>query len=203
MLTRAFSKIWIIIVILIVGGILLWQYFGTRETDEIEPPEIEITELPKEEETTKLTLEILENTEYYFPLYDKKAHLVDGLHGEEEITDESGYTYIFSAGMFSDKVAFGDLDNDEKEDPAVIVYSTGGRSGLFYELVVMINENGNPYYLTSKYLGDRIRVNSVNIQGSIITLEMIIHDVGDAACCPTLHKVSQYKLLENELLELE
>lgn len=203
MLTRAFSKIWIIIVILIIGGIFLWQYFGTGETDETESPGIEITELPKEEEATKLTLEMLENAEYYFPLYDKRARLINGLHEEEEITDESGYTYIFSAGIVSDKVAFGDLDNDEKEDAAVVLYSTGGRSGLFYELVVMINENGNPYYLTSKYLGDRITVNSVNIQDGMITLEMIIHDIGDAACCPTLHKVSQYKLLENELLELE
>ena len=202
MLTRAFSKIWIIIVILIIGGILVWQYFRTGEADKVEVPEIEIIELP-EEEAVKLTLESLENAEYYFALYDKRTRLIGGQHGEEEIIDEDGYRYIFSAGIVSDKAAFGDLDNDGKEDAAVIIYSTGGRSGLFYELAIMINEDGNPYYLTSKYLGDRIEVNSVNIQDGIITLERIIHDLGDAACCPTLHKVSQYKLFENELLELE
>ncbi|KPJ72985.1 hypothetical protein AMJ48_02790 [Parcubacteria bacterium DG_74_1] len=204
MLTQAFSKIWLIILIVIIGGFLVWQHFRTEDTEMIETPEIKLTESSKEEEeVVKLTLESLENAEYYFALFEKRARLIDGLHGEEEIFDKDGFPYLFSAGMVKDKVAFGDLNNDEKEDATVIIYSTGGRSGLFYELAVMINENGSPYHLSSKYLGDRIRVNSVSIQDGIITLERIIHDVGDAACCPTLHKVSQYKLFENELLELE
>ena len=118
------------------------------------------------------------------------------------MVDEGGFPYVFSAGMVKDEVAFGDLNNDEKEDAAVIIYSAGGGSGLFYELAVMINQNGNPYHLTSEYLGDRIRINSVAIRDGIITLDMIIHDLGDAACCPTLYKVFQYKLSEDELLEI-
>jgi len=203
MLTRAFSKIWVlaIVIFLVGGGILLWQYFWMAE--EVEAPGAEAPEAPRNrEETAKLTLELLENTEYYFALYDKKARLTDGQYGEEEIVDEDGFTYIFSAGIASDKVAFGDLDNNGKEDAAVIIYSAGGASGLFYELAVVINENGSPYHLTSEYLGDRIRINSINIREDIITLDMIIHDVGDSACCPTLHKVSQYKLSEDELLEI-
>ena len=204
MLSRAFSKIWILVILIILvgGGILFWQYFLMVE--EVEAPGTETPEAPEEkEETARLTLESLENAEYYFALYDKRVRLINGLHGEEEITDEDGYTYIFSAGMVKDRVAFGDLNNDGREDVAVIIYSTGGGSGLFYELAAVIDENGSPCHLTSKYLGDRIRVNSVAIRDSIITLEMIIHDLGDAFCCPTLHKVSQYKLFENELLELE
>lgn len=203
MLSRAFSKIWILVMVIILvgGGILFWQYFLIVE--EVEAPETETPEIPEEkEETVKLTLESLENAEYYFALYDRRARLINGLREEEEIVDEDGFSYLFSAGMVKDGVAFGDLDNDEEEDAAVTIYSAGGGSGLFYELAVMISENGNPYHLTSKYLGDRIRVNSVAIRDGIITIDMIIHDIGDAARCPTLHKVSQYKLFENDLLEL-
>ncbi len=203
MLNQAFSKIWIIIIVIIFagGGILLWQYFWIVE--EVEAPGMEIPEPPKEkEEFTKLTLEALENAEYYFALYDKKTRLIGGQHDEEEVTDEDGFSYIFSAGMVSDKVAFGDLNYNGKEDAAVIIYSTGGGTGVFYELTVMINENGSPYHLASKYLGDRIRVNSIAVKEGVIILDMIVHDLGDAACCPTLHKVFQYKLFEDELLEI-
>ena len=201
-MNQSFSKIWIIIIILIIGGILAWQYFGMVE--EVEAPGMEATEHSKEEkEFAKLTLEALENAEYYFALYDKKARLVNGLYGEEEIIDEDGFRYIFSAGIVDDKIAFGDLNYNGKEDAAVIIYSAGGGNGVFYELAAMINENGSPYHLTSEYLGDRIRVNSIAVKESVIILDMIIHDLGDAACCPTLDKVFQYKLFEDELLEVE
>jgi hypothetical protein len=196
-------KIWIlaIAVILIGGGILFWQYFLTVE--EVEAPGAEISEIPREkEEFKRLTLESLENAEYYFALYKKKAYLAGGIHEEEEMVDEGGFSYIFSAGMIEDVMAFGDLDNDGKEDAVVIIYSTGGGSGLFYELAVMMNKDGIPHHLTSEYLGDRVKVNSIAIRDGIITLDMIIHDVGDAACCPTLYKIFQYKLSEEELLKI-
>ena len=200
-MNQSFSKIWIIIIILIVGGILAWQYFWVVE--KAEAPQTEVIESAKEkEEFAKLTLEALENAEYYFALYDKKTRLIGGRHDEEEIIDEDGYSYIFSAGIISDKVVFGDLNYDEKEDAIVILYSEGGGSGFFYELAVIINENGSPYHLTSKYLGDRVRINSLSVKEDIITLDVITHDTGDAACCPTLHRTFQYKLFEDELLEI-
>lgn len=196
-------KLWIIVVILIVGGILVWQYFKTAELETIEAPETEMAESSKEkQEPVKLTLEMLKNAEYYFALYEVKARLIAGQHEEEELVDKEDYRYIFSAGLVEDKVAFGDLNNDGKEDAAVIVFSAGGGSGVFYELAVMTNENGNPYHLTSKYLGDRVKINSITVKDGIITLEMVVHDLGDASCCPTLHKVSQYKLSGEELLEI-
>lgn len=201
-MNQAFSKIWIIVIVLVIGGILAWQYFWMVE--EVEAPETEVAELPKEEEeVVKLTLEALENAEYYYALYDKKTRLISGQHDEEEVIDEDGFRYIFSAGIVSDKVAFGDLNYNGKEDAAVIIYSAGGGSGIFYELAVIINENGSPYHLTSKYLGDRIRVNSIAVKEGVIILDMVVHDLGDAACCPTLDKVFQYKLFEDELLEVE
>ncbi len=201
-MNQSFSKVWIIIIILIIGGIFAWQYFWMVE--KVEAPETEVTESVKEkEEFVKLTLEGLENAEYYFALYDKRARLINGLHGEEEIIDEDDFRYIFSAGIVGDKIAFGDLNYNGKEDAAVIIYSAGGGNGVFYELTVMINENGSPYHLASKYLGDRIRINSIAVKEGVIALDMVVHDLGDAACCPTLHKVFQYKLFEDELLKVE
>lgn len=201
---RAFSKIWIIIIFLVLVGILFWGYFDIFESEKTEESEIKVSEVQekKAEEPVKLTLAQIKNTEYYFPLYQKKVSLIAGQHEEEEVVDEEGFRYFFSAGIIEDKLAFGDLNYNGKEDAAVIVYSTGGGSGFFYELAVLMNQDGSPYYLTSEYLGDRVRINSVEIRDSIIIIDLLVHDVDDAACCPTIHRIFQYKLSGNELLKI-
>jgi len=200
---RAFSKIWFIIIFFVIAGILAWHYLDIFESEKTGELEIKVLESEEEEkEPIKLTLAEIENAEYYFGLYDKQVRLVSGHHEEEEIVDESGFRYFFSAGIVEDKIAFGDLNYNGKEDAAIIVYSTGGGSGIFYELAVIINQNGNPYHLTSEELGDRVKVNFINIKEGIIIINMLIHDVADAACCPTLYKTFQYRLSGNELLEI-
>jgi len=201
---RGKIKVWIIIIFLVIAGIFAWGYFDIFESEKTEAPEIKILEAPEKEkeEPVKLTLAAIKNAEYYFPLYERKVRLIAGQHEEEEVVDEGGFRYFFSAGIIEDKLAFGDLNYNGKEDAAVIVYSTGGGSGVFYELAVMMNQEGSPYHITSEYLGDRIKVNSVNIKEGVIILDMLIHDVDDAACCPTLYKIFQYKLFGNELLEI-
>ena len=192
-----------VIIILVVAGIFAWGYFDIFESEKAEKPEIEVLESEKEkEEPVSLTLAAIKNAEYYFPLYERKVRLIAGQHEEEEVVDEEDFRYFFSAGIVENRVAFGDLNNNGKEDAAVVVFSTGGGSGVFYELAVVMNQNGNPYYLTSEYLGDRVRVNSLDIKDEIIIVNMLIHDVDDAACCPTLYKVFQYKLSGNELVEI-
>ncbi len=201
---RGKISIWVIIFILIIGGVLFWYYFTGQEKEKIIVSEFETKQLPEKEENEfpKLTPEAIRNCEYHFPIYKKTVRLVSGHHEEEEIIDEYGYRYFFSAGIVEDKLAFGDLNYNGREDAAVIVYSTGGGSGIFYELAVIINQNGTPYHLTSEALGDRIRVNSIEIRGGVITLNMLVHDIDDAACCPTLYKTFQYKLSGNELVEI-
>lgn len=152
-----------------------------------------------ESEKVKLTSEILKNTKFYCQWYNTTVQLKNGRYIKEYPDSAS----MLNIGIFDDKVALGDLNNDRKEDAAVILDSSGGGSGHFYELAVVVNQNGSPHHLTSKKLGDRIIINSITIQSGVITINMIVHGPNDGLCCPSLKKVVRYKLSDNQLIEVK
>jgi hypothetical protein len=158
-----------------------------------------IEKVEEKVEDEKLTLEELKNAEYYIITYDRTVQLKDGKYFKPWLP---GSTTGLEVGISENKITFGDLNGDRKEDAAVIVRSTGGGSGVFYELAIMINKDGKPIYLTSKFLGDRIIINSLVIESGIITLDMTVHGPGDALCCPTLKESVKYKLSENKIIEI-
>ncbi len=185
----AFSKIWVSIILIFIfaGGILAWQYFGA--------PEKEI----KEEVDTQLTLKELKNAEYFIVEYDERIQLQNGYYFKPwQPNSATG----LEVQIYNSKVAFGDLNNDGKEDAALVLTASGGGSGSFRSLVVMLNEEGKPLYLTEESLGDRVVVNSINIESGIIILNMIVHAPGDGLCCPSLEKIFKYRLSENQLLKI-
>ena len=155
---------------------------------------------PPKDETAgnKLTLEELMNAEYYVITYEEKAQLENGYYQRDYGGLPSGLEVI----VLENNIAFGDLNSDKKEDAAVIVYSSGGGTGTFRELAVVINKDGDPYYLTSTYLGDRVKINSISINSGIIILDITTHTPEDPMCCPTLNKIVKYELVENQLVEI-
>lgn len=149
-----------------------------------------------DEETDGLTLKTLKNAKYYVIMKDQKVKLTNGSY--ESTSEELG---LPESVLVSDKVAFGDLSYDGKEDAAVILESNLGGSGFFYQLAVMINRGGRPYNIANKDMGDRVIINSISIQSGVITVNMITHSPGDALCCPSLEKVIKYKLSGDKLVE--
>jgi len=95
----------------------------------------------------------------------------------------------------------GDLDGDGDEDAAVVLVSSGGGSGTFYELAVVINDQGRPVHTSSVPLGDRVNVESLELASARIRVKMIVHDEDDAACCPTLPVDRFYRLQDGALIE--
>ena len=158
----------------------------------------------EEEEIIALTLGALKNANYYCKACNGWVKLEDGYYLEENVELMLRHeTMIAEDIMGEEMVVYGDLNNDGKEDVAVIIISNFGGSGGFVELAVMINDNGNPVYLDSEILGDRAVINSINIQSGEIVLDMVVHGLDDAMCCPTLEKLVRYKISENELVEIE
>jgi len=185
--------IFLIVVIIIGAGILGW----------IKKQEVPLSELPEiekiEEETEKFTLDELKNSEYYVSVFEETVQLEDGYYFRPWLPDSATGLRV---EILDEKIAFGDLNNDGKEDAAVIVYSSGGGSGGFRDLAVVINESGKPSGLTSKFLGDRVMINSITIQSGVITLDMVVHGPEDGLCCPSVEKIFKYELSENQLMEL-
>jgi len=151
-------------------------------------------------ETGNLTLDTLKNTEYYSLFLKKIIKLTNSLYSEPP---EPGMASHCEVGIYKDKITLGDLNNDGKDDAGVILDGTCGGSGSFRELAITINQNGKPYYLTSKDLGDRVIIKSMTIESGVITLDMVVHGPEDGMCCPSLEKSFKYKLSGNQLIEIK
>ena len=93
-------------------------------------------------------------------------------------------------------IALGDLNGDNIDDAAVVLWSHYGGSGVFYWLFAMINEKGNLKQTDYISLGDRVRLNSMTIKERTIILDIIVHDENDGACCPSLRKIQKFELID-------
>jgi hypothetical protein len=156
---------------------------------------------------SKFTIDALKNIKYscYHCKNGQPLQFEEGKYYESpDPTRPTGYWYVGIWQPLEEKgVVFGDLNNDGKEDAALILDAYGGGSGHFYELAIVINHNGIPCYLTSEDLGDRVIINSITLASGVITLDMIVHGPEDALCCPSAKKIFKYKLSDNQLIKVE
>jgi hypothetical protein len=193
----------ILIIIIVSGGVLAWKkgWIVINFTSQPTPTQT-AQQTPNSFQKTGL-VGLLKDAEYYSLFLKKRIKLTNGLYSE---SSESGMASHCEVQYYNDKISwtgsFGDLNNDGKDDAAVILNANCGGSGSFRELAIVINQNGNPYYLTSKDLGDRVSINYLTIDAETIILDMLIQGPNDGMCCPTLHKISKYKLSGSELIEI-
>lgn len=142
-------------------------------------------------EPAPLTVEVLKNATYKSEFVKAgQAQLKDGVYEEQAAPDSASKNTL----MLTEHVAFGDVNGDPITDAAVVLAASGGGSGTFYTLAIVINRMGNPYHFHSASLGDRIKVEAVEIEDGVIAVRMLVHGEGDAMCCPTQPEVRRYNL---------
>ncbi len=142
-------------------------------------------------EPAPLTVDVLRNATYTSEFVKAgQAQLQDGVYEEPVAPDSASKNTL----MLSEHIAFGDVNADTLDDAAVVLVASGGGSGSFYTLAIVINSLGNPFHFHSAALGDRIQIDSVEIEDYIITVRMVAHGEGDAMCCPTQAEVRRYNL---------
>ncbi|MBP6468806.1 MAG: META domain-containing protein [Chloroflexi bacterium] len=102
--------------------------------------------------------------------------------------------------MLTDKVAFGEINGQTVA--AVVLVSSGGGTGNFYELALVSFESGQPVNVAETFLGDRVQVNSLSIDpNGVISIDMITHGPNDPMCCPTQPVVNTYELQNGGLVQ--
>ncbi|MDF1498439.1 MAG: hypothetical protein P1P85_03770 [Patescibacteria group bacterium] len=144
-----------------------------------------------------LTVKSLKNAKYNSIFWKNETiKLKDGSY-TRKYSDSASVGYL---GIFDNKILFGDLNGDGEKDAVIILDSSFGGTGHFYELVAVVNKNGEPLQIASENLGDRSIINSLEINNGKIIIDMITHGPMDGGCCPTLRKVFEYELKENELV---
>lgn len=144
-----------------------------------------------------LTANELRSGEYRSAWSSKgKIRLRDGIY-QEKIAPDSATELVV---RLTDKIAFGDLNGDGVEDAAVILVSDPGGSGTFYDLAAVINREGKAEYAASVFLGDRVKVEKIDIRSGQIVVKMVIHHRTDLRCCPSLRVEQEYGLQGDELV---
>ncbi len=99
----------------------------------------------------------------------------------------------------SNFAAFGDLNGDGTEDAAVILVSSGGGSGVFYDLAVVIDENGTLTNIAVDSLGDRVQIKELQVTDGEIVVSLLTHAPSDPLCCATQNTILHYQLVGDQL----
>jgi len=79
--------------------------------------------------------------------------------------------------------AFGRIAG--RETGAVVLVTSLGGSGSFYELALLVRQDGKWVNTDTVLLGDRVKVHSVAIDASGVLVAMTAHGPKDPQCCPS------------------
>lgn len=95
-----------------------------------------------------------------------------------------------------------DLNGDAEEDAvAIVVVNTGG-TGSFYYLTAFVGDDETLTQSGEAFMGDRVDVNTLTVEGAGIMVDMVIAGPDDPACCPSLHVVREYQWDAGTLTEI-
>jgi hypothetical protein len=141
-----------------------------------------------------LTTEALQNAEYQTEWTPEgTVRLEDGEYRAPAAPGSASEIVI----ALTEHISMGELDGQPAA--AVILYSSGGGSGTFYELHVMVDRDEQPYDIAWTQLGDRVQINTLAVEGDEIVVDMVTHGPEDPMCCPTQQVVQTYALQGEEL----
>lgn len=143
-----------------------------------------------------LTVATLSNMTYRL-VHSKSVTAVTLVGAKGQTSEDDGGEQFW---LDNEHVAFGDLDGDGVDDAIVVLASSGGGSGIFHQLVAVTQHNGIVDTPAVKSLGDRIKINQINIRGGNVTVDMIAHGPDDPSCCPTERQVLKLKVQGSEFV---
>lgn len=124
------------------------------------------------------------------------AQLQDGEYHEQVGEGSASETVVSLTGNFM----YGELNDGSKAATAILTTTTGG-SGTFYELALLQVQDGELVNVATTFLGDRLKILSLQIHDGQIIVEIVAQGADDPMCCPTqwLRKTFEYQ--GGELIE--
>lgn len=144
-----------------------------------------------------LTADALKNAAYQGIYEGQTVQLTDGKYeGKSSVEGGASRPTV----TFTGDPAFGDLNGDGVTDAVVTLVESSGGSGSFFYLAAVINRNGSPENVVTKFLGDRVKIESIIIEGGEITVRMLTQGPKDPMCCPSQKATVKFRLEGNQLV---
>lgn len=151
---------------LIVFSAVALLVFGAACTGDDDTPDPTETGEPTGAALTPVTAEVLAGVTLPTDLVPSGSVTLQGGEHSEEAAPGSASQIEFTTS----DVVVDDLDGDGVDDGAIIVRSSGGGSGAFYDLHVFLAAEGGPQLIASESLGDRIEVQGLESGPSGVTV---------------------------------
>lgn len=137
------------------------------------------------------TIDAVRNASFFIEFSGEWITLTNGEWYREYPDSDFGESVDISPG----RILFGDVNNDGMKDVAVIIVYNGGGTGFFAELAILANQDGQLSYMDSRYLGDRVEIQSFEISN-----QEIIIDLTSPRFFPGQRAILKYKLSDNKLI---
>jgi heat shock protein HslJ len=125
-----------------------------------------------------------------------QAPLVGGVYEEPAAQDSASKIVI----RLTDSVAVGTIGGQTAA--ALVIVTDPGGSGVFFDLYLVQQRENRWRVMDRAHLGDRIRVNTIEIERDLIGLDLTVHGLRDGTCCPTERSRVYYALLGERLVKV-
>lgn len=147
-------------------------------------------------EQNGLSLSALQNTQYHSAQWGD-LQLTGGVFYRTP-TEPNASPELYSTRLF-ELLAYGDLNADGAEDAVVILQTHNGGNMDMKELAAVLNQNGQPYNISSVQLGSSALENIQVQAGGVILLHGRTLGPDDPLCCPSQPMVWQFQLQNGQL----
>jgi uncharacterized lipoprotein YbaY len=135
----------------------------------------------------------------YKGIYEQPVTLTDGAYEGEPFVE--GGASRPTVTFIDNPIAYGDLNGDGQEDAAVLLAENSGGSGTFVYLAAVVSQDGQPVNVATTLLGDRVQVDSLEIENNQIVVDMVQAGPDDPMCCPSQQVVKTFELQGDQLVE--
>ena len=125
-----------------------------------------------------------------------QAPLVNGVYEEPAAPDSASKIVI----RLTDFVAVGTIGDQTMA--ALVIATDPGGSGVFFDLYLVRQRENRWSVVDRARLGDRIRVNTIEVERELVGLDLTVHGPHDGACCPTRRSRVHYALQGERLVKV-
>lgn len=168
----------------------------------VEPAADQSTPMPEPTATPDISAELSMETlgdAVYQGVLEQPITLVDGRFEGQPFVEGGATRPIVT--LIPEPMIYGDLDGDGRADVAVLLATDTGGSGTFIHLAAVALQDGKPVNLATTLLGDRVRVQSLNIDNDRIEVVLLTQGPDDPQCCPSQEERHIFRLREGLLVE--
>lgn len=85
----------------------------------------------------------------------------------------------------------------------VILVTDSGGSGTFYDLVLVLKGREAWKHVDTAFLGDRVKIHSVELKGNEFVVDLTTHGPQDPMCCPTLQVKKRFAVETGRLVAVD